>query len=279
MVSALSQRLLSGYSSNSSSGSCSKKRKSNSNDVKSDNGSGYSADREETNGSPPIGSIDLLEGRKVHSYDPNGCEKRRKTHELQFAASTVKQDLARAGFPYPELDKDKETMSSPGKGECTISLKGVRLINSKELETPSVVSNASFKSTATDYEQLMAQCYQLYKPCRQSSNKEELVSSQDSDRSTSSVSDTESDSCESNGNGGSSVFVIPPLLEDPPKPKAVEVTSKESSITACNVISSSESAVTMSEMLSVCKQPRYAYCNVLFSASVRTICQQHGFDH
>ena len=258
MVSALSQRLLSGYSSNSSSGSSSKKRPSKSKDGKTGSLSGYSADREETSGTPPIVSIDLLgESRKVHAYDPNGCEKRRKTHELQFAASTVKQDLARAGFPYPELDKDKQIMSSPGGGVYRISLKGVRLVRSKEVETPSVVSNSSLNSTASDYEQLMAACYEAYryKPNQLKGN-DGPPPSQDSDESTSSVSDTESDSCDSNGNGGSSVFVIPPLLEDSPKPHSKDVENTGGYITSYNIISSAASAVTMSEILSLCKQPR-----------------------
>lgn len=242
MVSPSSTRLLSGYNSCNSSNVSSKKR------PPSSNGTGYSADREETSVFPPLVSIDLHGGRRGSS-DLNGCQKRRKKNELQFAALSAKADLARAGKTYPMIDRNKEkTISTNGS---IINLKGLNLIHSQEFDMPIFSSSSSANNTFVDYQMMVAACHDSYRqPSKIAS------SSQDSDRSSSTswVSGTQSEAVRSNTNGSSPAFLIPPLLEDS---LTSSKTDKSSPLTStCHIISSSATAVTMSDMLQLSTKAR-----------------------
>jgi hypothetical protein len=218
--------------------------------------SGYSADREEPSVSPPVVSIDLLGvGRKNVPRDTNACRKRRKRNLLEFSASSVKADLVRAGIVLPKMDKDIETTTC--LGDVSIDLKGVRLMHSSEFEPPLVTSNVSAQSSVFDYAQLTKACWDYYpNVLSQLKHSKGLASAQDSVRSTSSVSDTESDSGASNGNAvNHAVLFVPPRLDDSHAPdKQARPTSTISG--SCNIISCATNAVTMSEVLQLSKIAR-----------------------
>jgi hypothetical protein len=278
MATLSSSKLLSGYSSNSSDNGCSsssttsarsnynnnnnnnhKKRPHKPNtDWKSGSLSGYSAEREDNSAqTAPVLLIDLhgTTSRKTHHYEQNSCEKRRKTNELQFAASSVKADLARAGVPYPEIEMDKQCTTFPGE---TISLKNVRLVYSKDMKFPTVSPTVSSKSSFSDYEHLLSQCCDMYRCTPSRLGKKDSISSDDSER-MSSVSDTESDSGHS-ANGSQTAYVVSPLLEDSLGPARQDLTkTANAGFTTCHVVSSHSlsPAVTMSDVLRLCTQPRY----------------------
>lgn len=221
--------------------------------------SGYSADREEQSISPPLVSIDLLGvGRENVPRDTSPCPKRRKRNELEYAVSSVKADLARAGIELPEIEKEMQTTALVG--DASINLKGVRLMHSSDFETPFVTSNVSSQTSIFDYEQLSKACWGYYPNdlSQLTHNKVSLTSAQeDSDRSISSVSGSESDSGDSNGNtGNQAVLFIPPLLDDScaPDTQARPISTITGS---CNIISCATNAVTMSEVLQLSKVARY----------------------
>lgn len=264
MVSPLSTRLMSGYTSsnsscNSSSNASSKKRPASSNG-KLDSITGYSADGEETSGFPPLASIDLQEEHRGSSDLNGGFQKRRKKNELQFAALSAKADLARAGKTYPTIDRNKEKMTSTNGS--IINLKGVNLIHSKEFEMPTFSSSSSAKNMFVDYQMMVAACHDSYRhdTLRPNTEESKISSSlQDSDRrsSTSWVSDAESEACHSNNtNGSSPVFLIPPLLDDSLMSSKTEPCKSSPLTSACHIISSSATAVTMSEMLQLSTKAR-----------------------
>jgi hypothetical protein len=218
--------------------------------------SGYSADREETSASPPVVSIDLLGNfRRNGLRDPNGCPKRRKINELQFVASSVKADLAMAGVEFKVIDKYLKKATS--RGGQSIDLSGGRLMYSKDVEPPVVSPSVSVQSLDYDYAALAFACSSAYSNCtsqlRQNTG---FPTSQDSVRSTSSVSDTESDSGDSNTNekNAPQVLSIPALFEgslDADKQAKPELNSS-----SCHIVSCAANAVTMGEMLQLSKTAR-----------------------
>ena len=256
MVSPLSTRLMSGSNSSSSNNS-SKKRPASSNG-KLDSLTGYSADREGTSDFPPLVSIDLYGGRRGSS-GLNGCQKRRKKNELQFAALSAKADLARAGRTYPMIDRNKETTSSTNGS--SIDLNGVNLIHSQEFEMPTFSSSSSANNSFVDYQLMVTACHDSYRHNTLQPNTEEnktRLSSQDSDRSssTSCVSGTESEAVRSNTNGSSPVFLIPPLLEDSLRSSKTDPCKSSPLTGTCHIISSSATSVTMSDMLQLSTKAR-----------------------
>jgi hypothetical protein len=261
MVSQSSTRLMSGYRSSnnscsSSSMASSKKRPASSNGkVDSFTGySGYSADREETSAFPPLVSIDLHDGRRGSS-DLNCSQKRRKKNELQFAALSAKSDLARAGRTYPTIDRNKEKTTSTNGSN--INLKGMSLIHSQEFDMPTFSASSSAKNTFVDYELMVAACHDSYRHDILRPNTEENMmtpSPQDYNRrrrsrSTSLAIGTESEAGCSSTNGSSPVFLIPPLLEDSLRSSKTDPCKSSPLTSTCHIISSSATAVTMSDML------------------------------
>jgi hypothetical protein len=249
MVSALSTRLLAG--------SGQKRPFSDPTSMRPDcSVSGYSADREESSLSAPLVSINLLGRNTTNAVrDPHGCPKRRKRNELQFAASSARADLARAGIKFPEMDKDLK--NSTKVGEATISLKDVRLVHSCDVKSPLLTSNVSGRSSVSDYEALAASCWDSYatsNPMRTKQSKS-FALSHGSDRSTSSVSN-ESDSWDSNGNGADILFIIPPLLEDGLESRKQLTSITSPSAGSCNIISNADNSVTMGEMMQLSKSAR-----------------------
>jgi hypothetical protein len=218
--------------------------------------SGYSADREETSASPPVVSIDLLGNyRRNGLRDPNGCPKRRKINELQFVASSAKADLARAGVQYQVIAKDLKKATS--RGGLSIDLNGVRLMHSRDVEAPVVSPSTSAQSLDYDYAALAFACSSAYSNSTSQLRQNTVFrSSQNSVRSTSTVSDTESDSGDSDTNGKSArqVVSIPALFEDSldtDKQSKPELKRSSSLIVSC-----AANAVTMCEMLQLSKTAR-----------------------
>jgi hypothetical protein len=251
MVSRLSSRLLGGAGdSNSSSHSegSSKKRPFVSDTRPESSISGYSADREGPSMSPPVLSIDFHGRDKGRNDGDNNCPKRQKRYEMQYAASTVKADLARAGKDMHKIDK--ATKNTSCLGNVNIDLKGVKLMHSKDVESSLVTSDVRAQSSLYDYETLVRACLDSY-PSSYTLLKDDkgFSPTPSSDISTSSVSDSESDSISSNGNSGNQSLLIPPILED-----SFDATKQPSpfsniKMNSCNVISCPSNAVTMSEML------------------------------
>lgn len=226
--------------------------------------SGYSADKEGPAAFPPVVSIDL-HGRGDQSHFSRGatdCPKRRKRVETQFAASSAKADLARAGIEFKKMNKDIE--KSDSFGGISVDLRSVRLIHSKDATGPFVTSNVSEKTSVTDYLALMRAVSGSYPPITQrmkhmnsfhSASGPQDASS--SDQSTSSVSDTESDSGSDNMNNTSNhIMFIPPLVEDSLDQTTIQRRTSAEIISPCNVISCASNAVTMTEMLQLSSSAR-----------------------
>lgn len=231
--------------------------------------SGYSADREDPSAVvfPPVVSIDLHgreNNRNSTSTSAADHPKRRKTQEIQFAATRCKDDLKRAGMEYKEMDMD---MRESKRSDVTIKLKGVKLMHSSDISNPLVISNVSEKCSVSDYQALSYAVSDYYPTSSVGSRLKSFETSsaaQDatsSDQSTSSVSDTESDSGSDNINNGSNhILFIPPLVEDAPslnkteRAKAAEAAVERMS--PCNVISCSSNAMTMAEILQLSADPR-----------------------
>jgi hypothetical protein len=273
MVSSLSARSLahSGNSSSDSSiGNSSKRSYSSQSQIRPDfSASGYSADQESV--SPPLNSIALLGSSRNSNSREEYCNKRRKRNELEFAATSVKADLARAGVNFRRIEKDKKETSC--FGDVKIDLKGVRLMFSSELDTPMVKSDVCARSSTLDYEALAFSCWDAYPNLsnRMKENKNFSPSDQESDRSTSSFSDTECDSVESSGNGtnssknGSSTsnmirspasLFIPPNIDDHLKAEKQAMGVSIMKGQPCNIIVSPSNSVTLCQVLQLSKTAR-----------------------
>ncbi|CAJ1931768.1 unnamed protein product [Cylindrotheca closterium] len=271
MVSLLSHRLLGGpgdSNSASTKGSSIIQKEQNVSSVPtklgSSSNSGYSADREGHHSPPPVLSIDF-NGRTKRKHDSDSrCPKRLKQNEMQYAASTISADLKRAGKEVERFDKEiKKTSRVKG---ATIRLDRVKLLMSGEAEDVSLESNVSATASLLDYEMLVKACFDVYPssfPCFPATQEK-------SDRSTSSVSDTESDSVSSNS--GNQSLVIPPLLEDSLRAAKQGPTMANISLRSCNVISCPSNAVTMTEMLQLSKTPRL----VTLSSAPFTVIHANG---
>lgn len=141
MVSALTDRLFSGYSSsgtNSSGGAASGKNAS-SGGTKPANDSGYSADQEQPSAAktPPLFYIELLtRHRKRGSPSDNSSlasdEKRTRiedAQEVNYLAHMVSQELVRGGHLYPEINTEKPRMLPTN---ANVDMRGVTLVHSKD---------------------------------------------------------------------------------------------------------------------------------------------------
>ena len=282
MVSSLSSRLLAGRGDAASLGSGKsngsprqnkrsvtgslKSRRPGTND-KNENMSGYSADREGPSAAyPPVVSINLHSKSKSSTRgEALNCPKRQKKNETQFAATTVKADLARAGKEYKPLNKDLER--SKVLGDSSIKLKDhVKLLNSSDVSGSLVPpSNIGRQTTITDYAALINAVNTFYpcKPTRMSEMKsfERALRTGEKEWSepsaSSSVSDTLSDSGSDNTANNQSSH-LSPLLEDSLVNKAKS--GKKSTTVAVNSsegVSSFPNAVTMTKILQLSKTARY----------------------
>ena len=277
MVSSLSSRLLAGrgdgasLGSGKSNGSPQQNKRSVTGSLKgskNENLSGYSADREGPSAAyPPVVSINLHSKSKssTRRVDELNCPKRQKKNQMQFAATTVKADLARAGKEYKLLGKDLE--QSKILGDSSIKLKDhVRLLNSSDISGSLVpTSNIVRQTTITDYAALVSSVSAFYpcKPTQMSDMKPferalptgEKAWSEPS--ATSSVSDTLSDSGSDNTTNNQSSH-LSPLLEDSlfNKNKSRKKSSKTVTNTSENV-TSFPNAVTMTKILQLSKTARY----------------------
>lgn len=134
MVSALTDRLFTGYSSsetNSSSGRMSNEAK---NGPTADSG-GYSADQEQSAGTPPPFYIDLLSrhrkrrasGDARRSSSDEKKQRLDRKHEMNYAAHVARHELARGGLRCPQVNCKKPRMlPSP------VDMSKVTLVNSKD---------------------------------------------------------------------------------------------------------------------------------------------------
>lgn len=261
MISLSSSRLLAcsrnSNSSTTGSGGSGRKRSlvTSGQSVRPDNSlSGYSADREESSSSPPF-SIDVSNGATHDNMrEMNNCPKRQRRNELQFAASSVKADLARAGYEFSTVDPTIENTTM--LGSATINLKGVRLVHSKAFQMMPIVTTNAVAGSPYDYQALALACFESYPSnlSRSTLSNKDVSSSRDSVRSTSSVSESDTESVTSKSNSDDyTSMMIPPLYKDETEEDFID-RYRES--TSCHVVSSESSAVTMSESLTLTKTPR-----------------------
>eukprot|EP00529_Nitzschia_sp_RCC80_P013027 CAMPEP_0113482318 /NCGR_PEP_ID=MMETSP0014_2-20120614/22856_1 /TAXON_ID=2857 /ORGANISM="Nitzschia sp." /LENGTH=591 /DNA_ID=CAMNT_0000375829 /DNA_START=50 /DNA_END=1825 /DNA_ORIENTATION=- /assembly_acc=CAM_ASM_000159 len=168
------------------------------------------------------------------------CPKRLKKNEIEYAASTLKADLSRAGMNVKPLETNEGSTVTMKDG-TSIKLAGVRLVTSKQVTGPFILDSSSSSSppsppirggcasataTTSDYETLIRAVHDLYPydpsfatnnrsgsttkatttQCNellkqfQARRERQSVNDAEYDSSTSSVSDTESDTFSDNGN-------------------------------------------------------------------------------
>ncbi len=260
MVSSLTSRLFACSRNSNSSTTCSgssghkRRLETSGQSVRPDSLSGYSADREDSSSSPPF-SIDVSNGTTHDNMrEMNNCPKRQRRNELQFAASSVKADLARAGYEFSTVDPMKE--STTMLSSATINLKGVKLVHSKSFQKMPIITTGAVAGSPYDYQALALACFESY-PSNYSGStlsNQEVASSQDSDRSTSSVSESDTDSVTSKGNSDDFPgMMIPPLFQEESEEAYMERPRESNS---CHVVSSESSAITMSETMTLTTTPR-----------------------
>lgn len=254
MVSQISSRLLGGYASSGSGTSFASESSSS---------GGYSADKEEQEEASPEPPFNIDLRISHHNELKRACSdvdegaKRRIMNEMHYAASTVREDLARGGLVYPEIRATRPRAIPLAKLDMT----RVTLLSSKNVTSPflypvSVCQNSSLAhDLLTDYGSiynsvLKSYATAYYTPVVTSSrgNSPSIIA-EDSD-STSSVSDTGSDDSQ-----GSSAPVIHPRLDD-----SIEINdqdkAKKSDGTASQSITFTAPTMTMDEALIVCDFPR-----------------------
>ena len=292
MVSSLSSRLLAGRGDCSSRGSSkdnrspqhkrtvagSIKTKSSANNEKNESSvSGYSADREGPSSYPPVVSINLHSKSKSSTRgEAFKCPERWKKNEIQFAATTVKADLVRAGKEFKSVNKGLER--STILGGMDIKLKDhVKLVYSSEhSESLLPQSTVGKQSTVADYAALVSAVSDFYpsKPPRMSDIKSferPLSAGQNiwSEPSTSSVSDTLSDSGSDNTSNQAST--ISPLLEDSfdssSKHRKKRQKTTRTTVDVSTDIFSVSNAITMTKILQLSKTARYGSHNVVLYRS------------
>jgi len=278
MVSSLSSRLLAGRGdcgSLGSNGSRQNKRTATGsmktkrmiiNEKNENSVSGYSADREGSSTYSPVDSVNLHSNSSSSTrVDALKCPKRRKKNETQFAATTVKTDLARAGKGFRAFNKDLE--SSTILGDMEIQLKNrVKLVYSTDVsESPDLTSNLGKQTTITNYAALISAVSTFYarKPTQISDIKSfertlPVVQNAWFEPSTPSVSDTLSDSGSDNANSQTSA--LSPLLEDSLDPCTKHCKTKQQKAKTAakpsNDISSVSNAITMTKILQLSKTAR-----------------------
>lgn len=194
--------------------------------------SGYSADRESVSTAHPIFvSVNLRSSYAASSsrYDSK-CPKRQKKNEMQYAATTIKEDLNRAGIPYKQIDTEN-SKTFDAIENANINLKDhVRLVHSGTVLSETLLNTLTLKNTTDqpDYLEMINAARSFYPAVDDrmiSLKSSTVVRSKDtwSAPSTSSdVSDTESDSgsgsendtTNTNTNGQNRVISVSPLLED-----------------------------------------------------------------
>lgn len=281
MVSSLSSRLLAGRGDCASLGSSKdnrrppqhkrtalgsiKTRGTLNNEKNESSTSGYSADREGPSAYPPVVSINLhSKSRSYSRADVLTCPKRRKKNEMQFAATTVKADLARAGKEFKAIDRDLERPRI--LKDTNINLKDhVKLLHSNEISESLVpTSDIGKRTTINDYAALISAVSSFYpcKPTQMSDIKtfeRTLPAGQNawSEPSTSSVSDTLSDSGSDNTTNNQA---LPPLLEDSldncgeRRKKNQTIAKKEAE--PSDHMSSFSNGITMTKILQLSKTAR-----------------------
>jgi hypothetical protein len=309
MVSSLSSRLLAGRAECASRGSSidngspqqkiiiagSVKTKRTLNNEKNENNvSGYSADREGPSSCPPVVSINLHSKSKSSTrVDALKCPKRRKKNEIQFAATTVKSDLARADKEFKTLQQHLEDPSILGDKNFRFKDK-VKLLYSKDVSTSLVPpSNIGKNTTTRDYASLISAASSHY-PCKSTqvsdikSFEQNLPSGQNewSEPSTSSISDTFSDSGSDNTNNQSSTLT--PLLEDSLEPTTKKRKKNEkpndAAVDSTDSMSSVSNAITMTKILQLSKTARVVvnsfapYSVVHFNAAFHRLSGQCAND-
>lgn len=238
--------------------------------------SGYSADREGPSTYPPVVLISLHSKSKSSPRgDALNCPERRKKNEMQFAATTVKADLARAGKDFKTLKR------STILGDMNIKLKDhVKLVYSNDISGSLLPpSNIGKQTTISDYATLISAASEFYlcKPTQMSgieSFERNLPTGQNSwsEPSTSSVSDTLSDSgSDSTNNQASS---IPALLEDSLDASSKHRTTRQKrakiAVNPPIDVSSLSNAITMTKILQLSKTARY----VLIELKCKFTCFQ-----
>lgn len=281
MVSSLSSRLLAGRSDRAShssskesknprhkhitSGSIKAKRTIK-NERNENSMSGYSADREGPSTYPPVVSISLHSKSKSSTrVDAMKCPKRRKKNEMQFAATTVKADLGRAGKGFKTVRQHFEQSSFFVNQDIKLE-NHVKLVFSKDAPKLLVPpSNIGKQATVFDYTSLISAVngFYQYKPTQMSDIKsleKDLPSRQNtwSEPSTSSVSDTLSDYGSDNTNNQTSTLT--PLLEDSIDPRTKKRAKKEiqrdDTVESIENMSPMPNAITMTSILQLSKTAR-----------------------
>lgn len=249
MVSQLSARLLDDQAS-SYSGSSNISFSSSTNDGAKSSISGYSADKEEHQQSqfssqPPF-NIDfrIKHKQKRNSLAGDECAKRRRMNESNYAASMVREDLARAGLPYPELRTAKPHSIILANMDMT----RLRVVSSKDITSPFLAPTVMGWNTnmthdvVTDpdsvYNDMLMSCAAFYgTPACTSQQQFSVISSEDLE-CTSSVSDTASDDSQS-----LTIFDTASRIDDSLKTKLSNKATATSSPFCINLIDYSKDVI------------------------------------
>jgi hypothetical protein len=184
---------------------------------------------------------------------------------MQFTATTVKADLARAGKDFKPVKKDLERSTILGDMNIKIN-DHVRLVHSNEIsESLTPPSKIGKKTTITDYTALINAVSAFY-PCK-STQMSDMKSFEPtppagqnawSEPSTSSVSDTLSDSGSDNTNNQAAT--ISPLLEDSLDTNRRHSMTRQKISKAVikkpNAVSSVSSGVTLTKIFQLSKTAR-----------------------
>lgn len=212
---------------------------------------------------------------------------------MQFAATTVKADLARAGKEFKKLNKQMEQSTILGN-ECIKFKDHVKLLNSNDISEPLVPpSNLGKHTTIADYAALIKTVSTFYpcKPTRMSDMKafeRALPTGQNGwsePSASSSVSDTLSDSGSDNTNNQT----LSPLLEDSLDSGRKKNKSKQSMrnnmINPSDDVSSFSNAITMTKILQLSKTARVVtnsfapYSIVYANAAFHRLSGKKGHDN
>ena len=203
MVSTLSARLLGlSESTQSKKGSLSPTLENSQTDYSPSHATGSSAPPQQQGSvaSPPPGVIDLLSRSYKNKESPRfrSNAKRRKIEELNLLASSAKADIARGGLHMPVV-----RMNNPRMLPVNIDMSSVDLVTSSELRSPFLCEALELplfdakeyynKEAARTFSELFSSCKDLYKNT-DASKIDSPISNEDSESTTSSVTNGEEDS-------------------------------------------------------------------------------------
>jgi hypothetical protein len=181
--------------------------------------------------------------RKADDFPADGCFKRRRIHEIQFAASRVKEDLEKGGLSFPTLHDSSMCLEIFGSAaEC----KGIQLLSSRSVSSSPFLTDIcgpeEVFSKVGELEDLLAVTYDSY-------SNDGTPASSDWSTNCSLISESEI--------SGTAPFEITPLLET-----ALQKETKTNSSVDEAIMNDAEAAIyanpiTIREAFENSNEPRY----------------------